>query len=314
MNCLLIKRIQKYTKKSETSTKTHSFVALKIVKMIDSKVFTSVDSLRNEILSRGKGKKVGFVPTMGALHHGHMSLVRKAYEYAEIVVVSIFVNPMQFNNSKDLEKYPRTLKADIDLLSNEGDVIVFAPSVEEMYPPNYKEIELDLGDLATVMEGKFRNGHFNGVVNVVNRLFEIVQPNFSFFGLKDFQQLSIIQFMTKELQLPIEIVGCEIVREESGLASSSRNARLSEKEKADAVILSTSLRVAKELSTVFPPIKVKEIINEIIARSSLELEYFEIVDPITLLSISEWRPGSQACLAAYCGEVRLIDNMQLTRA
>ncbi|HIP33094.1 MAG TPA: pantoate--beta-alanine ligase, partial [Crocinitomicaceae bacterium] len=273
MNCLLIKRIQKYTKKSETSTKTHSFVALKIVKMIDSKVFTSVDSLRNEILSRGKGKKVGFVPTMGALHHGHMSLVRKAYEYAEIVVVSIFVNPMQFNNSKDLEKYPRTLKADIDLLSNEGDVIVFAPSVEEMYPPNYKEIELDLGDLATVMEGKFRNGHFNGVVNVVNRLFEIVQPNFSFFGLKDFQQLSIIQFMTKELQLPIEIVGCEIVREESGLASSSRNARLSEKEKADAVILSTSLRVAKELSTVFPPIKVKEIINEIIARSSLELEY-----------------------------------------
>ena len=282
--------------------------------MIDSKVFTSVDSLRNEILSRGKGKKVGFVPTMGALHHGHMSLVRKAYEYAEIVVVSIFVNPMQFNNSKDLEKYPRTLKADIDLLSNEGDVIVFAPSVEEMYPPNYKEIELDLGDLATVMEGKFRNGHFNGVVNVVNRLFEIVQPNFSFFGLKDFQQLSIIQFMTKELQLPIEIVGCEIVREESGLASSSRNARLSEKEKADAVILSTSLRVAKELSTVFPPIKVKEIINEIIARSSLELEYFEIVDPITLLSISEWRPGSQACLAAYCGEVRLIDNMQLTRA
>ncbi len=282
--------------------------------MVDSKVFTSVDSLRDEILSRGTGQKVGFVPTMGALHHGHMSLVRKAYEYAEIVVVSIFVNPTQFNNSKDLEKYPRTLKADIDLLSNEGDVIVFAPSIEEMYPPNYKEIELNLGDLATVMEGKFRNGHFNGVVNVVNRLFEIVQPNFAFFGLKDFQQLSIIQFMTKELKLPLEIIGCEIIREESGLASSSRNARLSEKEKDEAVILSTALRVAKELATVFPPIKVKEIIFGIIRRSSLELEYFEIVDPITLLSISEWAPGSQACIAAYCGEVRLIDNMQLTSA
>jgi len=139
-----------------------------------------------------------------------------------------------------------------------------------------------------------------------------VQPNFAFFGLKDFQQLSIIRFMTEKLQLPLEIIGCDIIREESGLASSSRNARLSEKEKADAVILSTSLRVAKELAKVFPPIKVKEIIDEIIARSSLELEYFEIVDPTTLLSISEWMPGSQACLAAYCGEVRLIDNMQLT--
>ena len=280
--------------------------------MVDSNVFTTVDSLREAIKNCGEGKKVGFVPTMGALHHGHMSLVQKAFELADIVVVSIFVNPTQFNNATDLEKYPRTLQEDVKLLANEGEVIVFAPSVEEMYPSDYQSISLDLGTLATVMEGKFRAGHFDGVVNVVKRLFEIVQPTFAFFGEKDFQQLSIIRFMVKELQFPIEIVGCEIFREDSGLASSSRNKRLSEKEKKDAVVLSASLKVARELSAVFSPVQVKRIIEDVISQSNLELEYFDIVHPATLQSIIDWVPGSRACLAAYCGEVRLIDNMQLT--
>ncbi|MBL1279755.1 MAG: pantoate--beta-alanine ligase [Fluviicola sp.] len=280
--------------------------------MADSEVFTSVDSLREALQSENNDSKTGFFPTMGALHHGHLALVKKVFEHADVVVVSIFVNPTQFNNPDDLKKYPRNLQKDIDLLKTAGKVLVFAPTVEEMYPSSYKELELDLGALGTVMEGKFRDGHFNGVVNVVNRLFEIVEPDLAFFGMKDFQQLAVIQFMVNQFSLPVEIVPCEIIREESGLASSSRNARLSEKDKEEAVVLSTSLRIAKELSGVFPPIKVKEIINEIIGRSSLELEYFEIVHPKTLLSISEWMPGSQACIAAYCGDVRLIDNMQLT--
>ena len=281
--------------------------------MVDSNVFLTVDSLREELQSRNSQQKVGFIPTMGALHHGHISLVEKAFEYAEVVVVSIFVNPTQFNNSEDLEKYPRTMKSDLELLATAGHVLVFAPTVDEMYPSSYEPTTLDLGSLATVMEGKFRQGHFDGVVNVCKRLFDIVTPDYAFFGLKDFQQLSIIRFMTNELNLPLEIIPCEIIRETSGLASSSRNARLSEEQKNNAIVLSTSLRVAKELVTVLSPLKVKEFVREIVKHSSLELEYIDIVNPDTLQSIVEWVPGAQACLAAFCGEVRLIDNMQLTK-
>ena len=275
-------------------------------------VFRTVQSLQQEIRNSGEGKSVGFIPTMGALHHGHLSLVRKAFEQADIVVVSIFVNPTQFNNEEDLKKYPRDVDADVELLQMAGNVLVFAPSVDDVYPSDYQNISLDLGSLATAMEGKYREGHFDGVINVVKRLFDIVNPNFSYFGLKDFQQLSIIQFMVDKLQLNVEIVPCEIIRETSGLASSSRNSRLSEQDKEDAIVLSKALKVGADLATIFSPNEVKEVVSKIIGMSNLKLEYFEIVDPKTLLSIEEWVPGTQACLAAFCGEVRLIDNWQMT--
>lgn len=276
-------------------------------------VLRTVESLREQIAILGENKKVGLIPTMGALHHGHLSLVRKAFEYSDVVVVSIFVNPSQFNNAEDLEKYPRDVDADVELLKEEGVVIVFAPSVKEVYPENYQNVSLELGTLATAMEGKFRPGHFDGVVDVVKRLFDIVDPDYSFFGLKDFQQLSIIQFMVKSLEIKVKIIPCEIFREDSGLASSSRNERLSEQDKKDAIVISKALRIGAELATIFKPLQVKQIISNIIRLSALELEYVEIVDPKTLLSIEEWVPGSQACLAAFCGEVRLIDNWQMKR-
>ncbi|MCO4814672.1 MAG: pantoate--beta-alanine ligase, partial [Flavobacteriales bacterium] len=153
-------------------------------------VFRTAESLQEQIKNLGGNKKVGFIPTMGALHHGHISLVDKAFEYAEIVVVSIFVNPKQFNKEEDLKEYPRNIEADVALLKTAGEVLVFAPSVDEVYPSDYENISLELGSIATIMEGKYREGHFDGVINVVKRLFDIVKPDFSFFGLKDFQQLS----------------------------------------------------------------------------------------------------------------------------
>jgi len=280
--------------------------------MSENKIFSSVESLQKMLQGLPQENKIGFVPTMGALHHGHLSLVKKAFEFAEIVVVSIFVNPTQFNKKSDLELYPRTLENDLELLSSYPNVIVFTPSVEEMYPSSFEKISIDLGDIATVMEGKYRQGHFDGVMNVVKRFFDIIHPNFAFFGEKDFQQLAVIQFMVKELDLDIEIVPCEIVREESGLASSSRNSLLSEKDKETSIIISKSLIIAKELSCCFSPFQVKELIRDLFKLSKIDLEYFDIVDPSSLNSLTEWVPGAHACVAAFCNEVRLIDNMQLT--
>ncbi len=280
--------------------------------MTENNIFSTVFSLQEKLDILKQEHKIGFVPTMGALHHGHLSLVDKAFEYADIVVISIFVNPTQFNKKSDLDLYPRTLDADLKLLSSYKNLIVFTPTVEEMYPSSYQDITLDLGDIANVMEGKYRPGHFDGVVNVVKRFFDIVKPDFACFGEKDFQQLAVINFMVQALDLPVKIIPCEIVREESGLASSSRNARLSEKEKETAVLISKSLVIAQELACCFSPFQVKELIRDLFKLSKLELEYFEIVDPSTLKSITEWMPGARACVAVYCNDVRLIDNMQLT--
>ena len=280
--------------------------------MTDNNIFTSVDSLSKLIQELKLKHKIGFVPTMGALHHGHISLVEKAFEYADYVVVSVFVNPTQFNKTSDLELYPRTLSADLKLLESFSNLIVFNPSVEEMYPSTFESVTVDLGDIANVMEGKFRTGHFDGVMNVVKRFFDIIEPDYAFFGEKDFQQLAVIQFMVKQLNLSVEIVPCEIIREDSGLASSSRNARLSEKDKEIAILISKSLSIAKELAFCFSPFQVKEIIRDLYKFSKLNLEYFDIVDPITLKSLTKWMPGAHACVATFCDEVRLIDNMQLT--
>lgn len=277
------------------------------------KVYSSISALQEHILSlKLDGKTIGFVPTMGALHYGHISLVSSAITQCDITIVSIFVNPTQFNNSNDLVNYPRTLEADIELLSTINSDIVFAPSVEEMYPEKNESIRLDLGNLADVMEGKFRPGHFDGVVNVVSRLFEIVQPDKAFFGLKDFQQVSVIRFMTNALKLPIEIIACPTLREDSGLAMSSRNMRLSEVQKKDSLIIFNSLCFAKDIASNLSPESVKLKVIDFFKKGGLTLEYFEIVNPITLESLtSEWVPNATACIVAFCGEVRLIDNMNL---
>lgn len=275
-------------------------------------VIQTVSGLQ-EIISPLKieGKSIGFVPTMGALHEGHISLVEKCKKENDICVVSVFVNPTQFNNKEDLEKYPRNVEKDAELLKTVGTDIVFVPSVEEIYPePDTRQF--DFGQLDKVMEGKFRPGHFNGVAQVVSRLFDIVKPDKAYFGEKDFQQLAIIRNMVAQLNMPVEIVPMPIKREKSGLAMSSRNQRLSEQQKANAAniykILSDSKDLAKNRS-VFDTIDY--VINNINRIDSLDVEYFDVVDGDTLQSIKEWSDTEYAvgCIAVFCGEVRLIDNI-----
>jgi pantoate--beta-alanine ligase len=259
--------------------------------------------------------KIGFVPTMGALHEGHLSLIKQAKEECDLVVCSIFVNPTQFNNPADLIKYPRTEEKDVELLQSIDCDIVFIPDVKEIYPyyPNQTTfIEINLSPLDEVMEGSSRPGHFNGVANIVYRLFDIVKPNKAYFGQKDFQQVSILHYMVKELKLPIELVVMPTFREKSGLAMSSRNMRLSEKQSQDAVIIFQTLQFGKSISSEFSPQEVKNKMIAFFEKGNLTLDYLEIVHPETLSSLEEkWVFGAVACIAAFCGEVRLIDNMPL---
>jgi pantoate--beta-alanine ligase len=261
---------------------------------------------------KAAGKSIGFVPTMGALHDGHISLVRSALKVTDQVVVSIFVNPTQFNTASDLDKYPSTLQADIALLQKEGDIFVFAPAVSEIYPEDDFFGPFDLEGIDLVMEGKFRPGHFQGVVHVVRNLFQIVQPQKAFFGLKDFQQVAVIRLMTKKLALPIEIVACAIERSTNGLALSSRNLRLSETQKEDALILFQTLALLKKLKKEFSPAVSREEAMEFFKKGKLELEYLELVSSETLEALDQtWSESSTCCIAAFCGEVRLIDTAQL---
>ena len=277
------------------------------------KLVHTVQELRAELdIQRKAGKKIGLVPTMGALHEGHASLVRRAVAENEIVVVSDFVNPTQFNDKNDLLKYPRTLEADCELLEKEGTAYVFAPSVEEVYPePDTRQFSY--APLDTVMEGKYRPGHFNGVCQIVSKLFMMVEPDKAYFGEKDFQQLAIIREMVKQMNFPLEIVGCPIVREADGLALSSRNARLSEEERQQALNISKTLFASKEYATSHTVEETQKFVEESIAASEgLELEYFELVDGTTLQKISTWDETNYAvgCITVYCGEVRLIDNIK----
>ena len=278
------------------------------------KVYSKTSDLKNVINNvKAQGKTIGFVPTMGALHNGHISLVNTSEEQCDITIVSIFVNPTQFNNIEDLNNYPRTLEEDIKLLEKSTNCdILFSPSFTDVYPEDFQKSKLNLGLLENVMEGKHRPGHFEGVVNVVKRLFEIVEPTKAFFGLKDFQQVAVIKYMTKAFSLPVEIIACPTLRETSGLAMSSRNQRLSENEKEEALIIHKTLLKAKELSSAFTPREVIEKSISFFEKGNLKLEYFEIVNPLTLESLDEnWTEGSTACIVAYCGDVRLIDNLQL---
>ena len=277
------------------------------------KLVHTIQELRAELdIQRKAGKKIGFVPTMGALHEGHASLVRRAVAENDVVVVSDFVNPTQFNDKNDLLKYPRTLEADCELLEKEGTAYVFAPSVEEVYPePDTRQFSY--APLDTVMEGKYRPGHFNGVCQVVSKLFMMVEPDKAYFGEKDFQQLAIIREMVKQMNFPLEIVGCPIVRESDGLALSSRNARLSEEERLQALSISKTLFQSKEYAATHTVEETQKFVEDgIAAAEGLELEYFELVDGTTLQKISTWDETNYAvgCITVYCGEVRLIDNIK----
>lgn len=277
-------------------------------------IINGVAELAQQIESlKVRDKTIGFVPTMGALHDGHGSLVQQSIRENNITVVSIFVNPRQFNNLEDLKKYPRTEEKDIQFLEKTGVDIVFIPSVEEMYSVDFVPSKIDLGRLENLMEGKMRPGHFDGVIQVLTRLFQLVQPHRAYFGLKDFQQVAVVNRMVKLQNSSIEIVSCPIYREPSGLAYSSRNLRLSENEKGNAVFIYRSLIKAKELAKTLSPSEIVTVMQNDYANSDLELEYFEIVHPETLESLSEqWTENAVACVVAHLGGVRLIDNMVLT--
>ena len=256
-------------------------------------------------------KTIGFVPTMGALHRGHKALIDRAAKENDVVVISIFVNPTQFNNQEDLALYPRTLDADMELLNDVKNGFVYAPIVSDIYPENTDFVPMKLGDLDTVMEGEHRPGHFNGVVHVVHNLFEIVMPDKAYFGQKDFQQLAVIRALTKHYKFPIEIIGCETLRETSGLAMSSRNMRLSEQEKQDALIIWETLQFIKANTENFKPEELKQIAISNFKKSKLTLEYLEIVDQTSLQLANNWDHPTVCCIAAFCGKVRLIDNLLL---
>jgi pantoate--beta-alanine ligase len=256
---------------------------------------------------------IGFVPTMGALHEGHIKLVERAFSENDFVVVSIFVNPTQFNNPADLNLYPRTLENDLLLLSKVGPCVVFIPAVSTIYPKNDSFQPINLHGLDSVMEGKFRPGHFQGVVHVVHNFFNLIQPNKAYFGKKDFQQLAIIRFMNDYFNFPIEIIACETIREETGLAKSSRNMRLSDAEKKDALLIIETLKLIKKMRSL--GLSPMESIEKGIAyfnQGNLQLEYLELVDSNSLLPLfKNWSTHTTCCIAAYCGSVRLIDNLEV---
>ncbi len=265
--------------------------------------------------ARFSGKKMGFVPTMGALHQGHLSLVSRALEENDLCVVSIFVNPIQFNNPIDLEKYPRTPERDIQMLINAGCHAVFMPTVQEMYPEPATET-YDFGHLDKVMEGAFRPGHFNGVAVVVRRLFEIVQPHRAYFGEKDYQQLAIIRELVSKYQLPVEVIPCPIVREADGLAMSSRNMRLSASDRSKAPEIYRILKAAREIAKDHDVATVKEwVLKSLKSIDGFEPEYFEIASAESLLPIDHWDEAEvvMGFVVVWLGGVRLIDNIELRR-
>lgn len=258
------------------------------------------------------GKTVGFVPTMGALHEGHLSLVRRSIQDNQLTIVSIFVNPIQFNNPDDLKNYPRTLETDTELLQNEGTDILFIPTVDEIYPEEVTE-KYDFGELGLVMEGAFRPGHFNGVAIVVRRLLEIVKPDKAYFGEKDYQQLAIIKVLTEKANMPVKIIQCPISRELDGLARSSRNVRLEQRMREAAPFIYSELLRAQDLAKEFTAEEVESKIQEAFKNHELlKLEYFTIADGETLMPVTgQIKTNDHAFIAVFAGEVRLIDNIRL---
>jgi len=278
------------------------------------KVFYKNKSLQENLTKIKTEASIGFVPTMGALHAGHLSLIKKAKAENTIIVVSIFVNPTQFDKKEDLSNYPRTIEKDFALLKSVNCDIVFIPSVKEIYNNNIKTLSFSFDGLEFEMEGKHRKGHFDGVGTVVKRLFEIVKPHKAYFGEKDFQQLQIIKKLTKKYAIPVQIIGCEIFREDDGLAMSSRNVRLTELQRREAPFIHKTLKAAR---LKFKENSIKEIIkwveNEFEKNAVLNLEYFEIANVKNLKSAKRKSKKSayRGFIAVFAGNVRLIDNIAL---
>jgi pantoate--beta-alanine ligase len=281
------------------------------------KIFETVPATREYAGSQSdKHRTIGFVPTMGALHDGHLSLVRQAASENDCVAVSIFVNPVQFNNTDDLIKYPRNLPADFSMLKPllREDDFIFAPSVEEMYPHPETHV-YDFGALASVMEGRFRPGHFNGVGVVVNKLLRIVRPDKAYFGEKDFQQLAIIRRLTEIEQLPVKIIPCKIIREADGLAMSSRNARLTPAHRRIAPAIFQALSQAARKFPTTGPDELRQFITESLNQTGLlAVEYVEFADEISLAPMTSWRESEniRCFVAVQAGDVRLIDNLRFS--
>jgi pantoate--beta-alanine ligase len=277
------------------------------------KIFTTIKEIQNELKQHRNGKKqIGFVPTMGALHEGHLQLIRQCVSENAITVCSIFVNPTQFNNPDDLAKYPRTEVKDSKMLEENRCDIVFIPSVDEMYRDKNLH-DINFGFMETVMEGAFRPGHFKGVATVVKKLFDIVQPDVAYFGEKDFQQLAIIRNMVKQLNLSVKIIGCETVRDKDGLAMSSRNIHLTDDERKNASIIFKSLLAARDcyLKNILLH-EIKNNVNNQIRKTNLfSVQYFEIVNAETLETINEVtdKISVRACIAVLTSKTRLLDNI-----
>jgi pantoate--beta-alanine ligase len=271
-------------------------------------IITSVEKLMDvAVRERAAGKRIGMVPTMGALHEGHLSLIRRAHEENDVVFCSIFVNPVQFNNAEDLEKYPRTLEADVQLIGDQADY-VFAPSVEEVFPVKPTEV-YDFGTVANVMEGAARPGHFNGVGVIVRRLLEWTRPHKAYFGEKDYQQIAVIREMCRQCRILTEVVPCPIIREPNGLAMSSRNRRLSVHEFETAANIHRILEASRQCTSVAATKAFVE--TEIAKIPEFQLDYFEIADAETLLSTDDIHNphGVMGFITVYVGPVRLIDNI-----
>lgn len=276
------------------------------------KTFDKVSDLQQALMQVDR-EKIGFVPTMGALHAGHRSLVEKARRECEVVVVSVFVNPTQFNDKNDLRNYPRTPEADAAVLEAAGADYVLMPSVEEIYPePDTREF--DFGQIDKVMEGATRPGHFNGVAQVVSRLFDIVKPAKAYFGEKDFQQIAVIKAMVKQLGMDVEIVECPIIRAEDGLALSSRNTLLDEAHRKAAPEIYATLKQCADKAQELSPAALTEWVTEEVERSGLlKVIYFQAVDALTMQEVSSWEdsPRIQGCIAVQAGQIRLIDNVKI---
>lgn len=261
---------------------------------------------------RSNGKSIGFVPTMGALHQGHLSLIKRAVDENDLVVASVFVNPTQFNNKDDLKNYPRTPEKDIEMLSGIGTGLVFIPSVEEMYPETDNRV-FNFGLLGEVMEGAHRPGHFNGVAQVVSKLFDIVNPHRAYFGQKDYQQLAIIRWLVATFGYSIEIVGCPTVREADGLALSSRNTLLTPEIRSQAPLISQTIHQACSMKQGTIQQLIDWVVDTINGCSLLKVEYFEVANALTLEPVRSWSAAEHivGCIAVQAGSVRLIDNVML---
>lgn len=277
-------------------------------------VFRHLHDLRNyRTKLRREGQTLGFVPTMGALHQGHLALVKRALSENNASIVTIFVNPTQFNNAEDLEKYPRREVEDLRLLEGIGNSIVFMPSVEEVYGTQVNSDPFDLHGLDRGMEGDHRPGHFQGVATIVKRFFEMIEPERAYFGEKDYQQLRIVQQVAVDYQLPVEVIGCETERYPSGLAMSSRNYRLSEQGLQAAVIIYEQMQYAIHHHKNYSPAELSAAIEAAFAKSSLELEYVSFADADTMDIVEDWQNHRRVriFIAAFCEGVRLIDNLCL---